>query len=729
MAADGGRGRLPANLATFATLLLLASLLVQWTGTQLGSQMVALGERLWPGYAVELREEPTPPVEPSVAEAAAKAEAAAAKTDDDALNDDLLGDLEEGAAAPADSAKEKAAGDGGAEDDLLDDLLADVPGAKSEAELAAEKRAAALADYEQERVAYDSAVARRTAAVKAFAAVDLGLLAIFTWLSGHFGPIFIILLGIGGAVATAGRHHISLRPIRGRRSDRAAQGASLVANLLLIASVVANQRSRAAAGTGGDAAGLESGLWIAAFAVMALINVVHLARPRDGEGDGDGEVGSLRALLSVPLYVTMALISGAYFLVAEGYVAGLAVYLEKLLGNVQLYLQVGLYIWVGMLLKRTRLASLAFAVVRPWRLPPELLAIVVVILAAVPTAYSGASGIFVIAAGALIFRELAAAGARPSLALASTAMSGSMGVVLSPCLLVVIISYLSPVRSDELFEWGRWVFLLSAGLFALIVLLTRQGPLRPSPRADAWPRSGAALRGLLPHVVIFAAVLLVARLLFKIGLDVTSAAFLLPLALLPMLAYDRRHRRRAAATGDEADEGPLAPAPGDSTAFAATAETTTHVGALLLLMALSVCLGGVIERADVVALFPDAFTSPFAGMGALMVVLVLIGMVMDPYGAVILVQATLTGAAVASGIDLLHFWMVVLVAFELGYLTPPVALNHLLARQVIGDAAEASASAAEAGASLWRRHERYLLPITVMALTLVLVAFVPLLLR
>ena len=495
MAADGGRGRLPANLATFATLLLLASLLVQWTGTQLGSQMVALGEQLWPGYAVELREEPTPPVEPSVAEAEAKAEAAAPKTADEALVDDLLGDLEEDAAAPADSAKDEVAvgGDGGSEDDLLDDLLEDVPGAKSEAELAAEKRAAALADYEKEKVAYDSAVARRTAAVEAFAAVDLSLLALFTWLSGHFGPIFIILLGIGGAVATAGRHHISLRPIRGRRSDRAAQGASLVANLLLIASVAANQRSRAAAGTGSDGAGLEAGLWIAAFAVMALLNLAHLVRPKEGDDDG----GPARALLSVPLYATMALISGAYFLVAEGYVAGLAVYLEKLLSNVQLYLQVGLYIWVGMLLKRTRLASLAFAVVRPWRLPPELLAIVVVVLAAVPTAYSGASGIFVIAAGALIFRELTAAGARPALALASTAMSGSMGVVLSPCLLVVIISYLSPVTSDDLFAWGRWVFLLSAGLFALVVLLTRQGSLRPTPRADAWPRSGAALRGLL----------------------------------------------------------------------------------------------------------------------------------------------------------------------------------------------------------------------------------------
>ncbi|MCA9635483.1 MAG: TlyA family rRNA (cytidine-2'-O)-methyltransferase [Myxococcales bacterium] len=129
--------------------------------------------------------------------------------------------------------------------------------------------------------------------------------------------------------------------------------------------------------------------------------------------------------------------------------------------------------------------------------------------------------------------------------------------------------------------------------------------------------------------------------------------------------------------------------------------------------------------ADVVALVPAAFASPLAAMAVLMVVLVVIGMVMDPYGAVILVQATLAGIASASGIDPVHFWMVVLVAFELGYLTPPVALNHLLARQVIGDD-----PALESGAlpgSWWRRHERYALPIAVMATTLLLVAFGPLL--
>jgi TRAP-type C4-dicarboxylate transport system permease large subunit len=160
--------------------------------------------------------------------------------------------------------------------------------------------------------------------------------------------------------------------------------------------------------------------------------------------------------------------------------------------------------------------------------------------------------------------------------------------------------------------------------------------------------------------------------------------------------------------------------------MAATSETTTHMGALVLLMSLSIALGGVFERSEVMDLVPQDLGSTWATMGLLVFLLVIIGMTMDPYGAVILVSATLAEVAYSAGIEPAHFWMVVLVAFELGYLTPPVALNHLLTRQVVG-ADEVDRAIAETTGSFWMRHERIMLPITVMGTALVLVAFVPLL--
>jgi TRAP-type C4-dicarboxylate transport system permease large subunit len=105
-------------------------------------------------------------------------------------------------------------------------------------------------------------------------------------------------------------------------------------------------------------------------------------------------------------------------------------------------------------------------------------------------------------------------------------------------------------------------------------------------------------------------------------------------------------------------------------------------------------------------------------------ILVIIGMVMDPYGAVILVSVTISNVAYKNGIDPIHFWMVTLVAFELGYLSPPVALNHLLTRQVVGEA-EVKLALQE-GNTFYQRHERILMPLIVMGTALIIVAFGPL---
>ena len=64
----------------------------------------------------------------------------------------------------------------------------------------------------------------------------------------------------------------------------------------------------------------------------------------------------------------------------------------------------------------------------------------------------------------------------------------------------------------------------------------------------------------------------------------------------------------------------------------------------------------------------------------------------------------------------------VLVAFELGYLTPPVAINHLLARQVIGEAADVDNDGTE---GFYNQYEHLILPMIVMGSALIIVAFVP----
>ncbi|HMV67824.1 MAG TPA: TRAP transporter large permease subunit, partial [Myxococcota bacterium] len=448
-------------------------------------------------------------------------------------------------------------------------------------------------------------------------------------------------------------------------------------------------------------------LWSAGFFAVAGANAWRLIRPPPDLIAGGSP---LAAAAAVPLHATLAIVASAWFLLGEDHPAGLNIYLDKLTEQSGLYIQVGLYVWAGMLLKNTRIASRAFDVLRPWNLPAEILAAVVVVCSSVPVAYSGASGIFVIAAGSTIYAELRRAGARNQLALAATAMSGSLGVVLSPCLLVVVVAALNKsVTSDVLYEVGRAVFLLTAALFVGTMVARRQEPWRLLSVEQAWAGSQKALVGLAGYAAILVGVIVVYGLALGTWIDDHSAPVILLVAMLGMMLYEQ-----------VADRDPTFPR-----LAASTEETTSHIGALLTLMAFSVGFGGVIERSELMSLVPSDLGGPLPAMCLLVVALVIIGMLMEPYGAVILVSATLAHVAEQNGIHPAHFWMTVLVAFELGYLTPPVALNQLLTTAVVGRDAEIDDL--PRNASFLDRYERYLLPVGVMGTALLIVAFGPLL--
>lgn len=145
------------------------------------------------------------------------------------------------------------------------------------------------------------------------------------------------------------------------------------------------------------------------------------------------------------------------------------------------------------------------------------------------------------------------------------------------------------------------------------------------------------------------------------------------------------------------------------------------IGALTLLIALSMSTGGMIERSGVLELLPADLGSVWLTLAVVAGLLVVVGMLMDPYGAVLLVNATLAPWAIQNGINPVHFWIITLLAFEMGYLTPPVALNHLITRQVVGP----PTAWESLHGTFWQRHFRIIFPILVMGSALLVVTFTP----
>ena len=625
------------------------------------------------------------------------------------------------------------------------DEFADIFGTTSESDVR-QSVVAAQQQCEEKHAFYDKSIKYMEdhSSIRAYRSMETGFFWILKWGTENRVLLLILMVVIAAITASLKMHHIGLRPARTKLDFKVYNIAMIVGNGLLSASVISQYRSVINSGVVStyETIGVYW-LWMFLFVVLTIISIYKLFQtPENAESGGNFGL----ALLSIPLYAFMAIVTGIAFTFFMDYSMGQGIYLGLLIEFSGIFLNLALFIWAGMLLTQTRVMDLFLAVLRPWNLAPETLTWLILIGAAIPTAYTGASGIFVVAAGAIIYREVWNSGARRQYALAVSAMSGSLGVVLRPCLLVILISMLDSrhVTSDELFDHGIYVFWLTAFIFLGVSLFLAEDKFRINSPKIAVPGMLRAFVPVIPYIVIVFAVVG----FYKFGLDTQmdefTAPVILPIMLLAFILFDKifgaklpvpENPKKALALEHEKhsqylqEHGATAESKRSfkNSVWFATSESVGHIGALIMLMALSASVGGLIERSEIVTMVPTHLGSILITLGFMALLLALIGMTTDPFGAVILVAATIAPVAFENGIHPIHFWMIVLVAFEFGYVTPPVALNHLLTRLSVGDAevAAADAEAKEKYTRFYYRYERWILPFVVLFSALLIVTYVP----
>ncbi len=316
---------------------------------------------------------------------------------------------------------------------------------------------------------------------------------------------------------------------------------------------------------------------------------------------------------------------------------------------------------------------------------------------------------------------------------------------------------------------------MTSTLFLVISLFFVERKFRIAAPSVAFPKSFRAIGPVLPYVLIFVLIWLFYKYILATDLNEFTAPVMMPVILLMIVLFDKLRQspeavttvgynpavdRYAVTMGDpatlatvntaipateyhqvvtaNATQGMSAdhsvarsglvkePQVGFKRALhLSTSETVGHIGALVILMALSVSVGGFLERIEIMSAFPTDISNTFLVLTMIVAVMVFVGMIMDPFGAVILISATIAPVAYQYGIHPVHFWMIALIGFELGYVTPPVALNHLLARQSIGDEEVADADAEVRHKSFYYRYERWILPVIVMFPAMLIITFAP----
>ena len=131
---------------------------------------------------------------------------------------------------------------------------------------------------------------------------------------------------------------------------------------------------------------------------------------------------------------------------------------------------------------------------------------------------------------------------------------------------------------------------MTASLYLVAMLLRNKDGFNIASVSEAGPKVVAASKKVLPYLIIAVSVLVFNNVALALHVSEHTAALILPAILIAFVIYDTRFSAPDEGESPEQTNRRTFPA-----LKQATAESSGHIGALLMLMAGSVGLGGVVE--------------------------------------------------------------------------------------------------------------------------------------
>lgn len=291
-------------------------------------------------------------------------------------------------------------------------------------------------------------------------------------------------------------------------------------------------------------------------------------------------------------------------------------------------------------------------------------AILVALVCAFFTAFTGASGVTILALGGLLMPVLLAAGYSERHALGLLTGAGSLGLLLPPCLPLIFYAVIASVDIKDMFLAGIVPGVLLIVLTSLwgisVAPRTRVAPAATAPPVDT--RVAAALWDAKWEVLI--PVVALGALFSGLATPVESAALTAFYAFLTQTFVYRDLRLTRDVPRVITESGVL-------------------VGGVLLILGVAVGFTNYLAFAQIPARAVDWVTatvhSRWLFLLDLNLFLIIVGMLMDIYSAIVVVVPLIVPLGRAFGVDPVHLGIIFLANLELGFLTPPVGQNLFLA--------------------------------------------------
>jgi len=376
-------------------------------------------------------------------------------------------------------------------------------------------------------------------------------------------------------------------------------------------------------------------------------------------------------IVAAPLLILLALLGAPLFaVIAASAMLGFwkegidlqAVAIEFYgIAEMPILLAIPLFTFAGYLLSESgaprRLVRLTGALLG-WM--PAGLAIVSLAACAFFTAFTGASGVTIIALGALLFPALQQAGYPEKFNLGLITSAGSLGLLFAPSLPLILYGIVAEVSIENLFLAG-----ILPGFLMLLMLsgysIWKNRAVRV-PLADfSWKEVRSAVREAaweipLPIVVLGG--------IYSGYFAISEAAAVTALYVLIVDVLILR-------------EIPFSKLP------AIMRESMVLVGGILIILGMSLASTNYMIDSGVpqklLEYVSTMVTSQLTFLLLLLAFLLVLGAILDIFSAIVLVVPLILPVALQFGVDPVHLGIVFLATMQLGYITPPVGLNLFIA--------------------------------------------------
>ena len=365
------------------------------------------------------------------------------------------------------------------------------------------------------------------------------------------------------------------------------------------------------------------------------------------------------ALLRTPLFLVIGALALLSFYGADIDISVVIIEMSRL-ADTPMLVSLPLFIFAGILLSEGKapLRMLHFSRIFLGWLPGGI-AVITLLVCAVFTAFTGASGITIFALGGLLLPALLKEGYRERFSMGLITSSGSLGLLFPPSLPLILFGVIAETRIDHLFLAG-----ILPGILMLVLLIAYS--LMKSPARQERPSytRGELLGGLrviaweLPLPVI-----LLGGIYGGVFVPGEAAAVTAFYVLIVEMAVHR--------------DIPLRQLP------AVMSKSMVLFGGILVILAASMASTNfLIDQQVPTRLFEfiqKYIHDKYTFLLLLNIFLLIVGAMLDIFSALVLIVPLILPIATGYGIDPVHLGIIFLTNLQIGYCTPPVGLNLFLA--------------------------------------------------